>query len=68
MAATMEQKQPDVDDTLQTAPSVDQGVTGKEIVDRGIDDALIFTAEHHVGNITPEEDRRILRKVDRTLL
>ncbi len=68
MAPSLELKRPDVEDTPQRVQSIDQGAIGKEIDDRGIDDALAFTAQHHVDHITPEEDRRILRKIDRTLL
>lgn len=50
-------------------PSIDQGDLGKEIIDdKENDDALAFAAEHHVAPLTPEEDQRILRKIDRVLL
>ncbi|RFU35715.1 hypothetical protein B7463_g551, partial [Scytalidium lignicola] len=68
MVQSWEQKQPEKETVLQPTPSIDHGTIGKEIFDKGIDDALVFTAEHHVGPITPEEDRRILRKIDRHML
>ena len=39
-----------------------------QLDDKQKDDALLFTAEHHVDTLTPEEDKRLLRKIDTYLL
>lgn len=50
--------------------SVDQGELGKtiEVHDKATDDALAFATEHYVGTLTPEEDKRLLRKIDRVMM
>ncbi|OAA59658.1 Major facilitator superfamily domain, general substrate transporter [Niveomyces insectorum RCEF 264] len=49
--------------------SIDQGaVEHSKQEDRGIDDALVFATEHHVDYVSPEEDRRLLWKIDLVIL
>lgn len=53
---------------VEPRPSTDKAELGKTFNDKANDDALAFTAEHDVGEISPEEDSRILRKIDWFLL
>lgn len=45
-----------------TAESVAEGSS------KGFDKAYQFAKEHHAGPLSPEDDRRILRKIDFNLL
>lgn len=63
----MEKHQANARASSPTTEPTDQYVIEKNI-DKGNDDALAFAAEHHVGTLTPEEDRKLLRKIDMTML
>lgn len=51
------------------ASSLDRvAVETVKVEEKGLDDALLFANEHHIDSVTPEEDRRMLWKIDFTIL